>query len=107
MRTDEEASAQLVVLKALANPLRLQVLQWLKDPEAHFPPQKDGDLVVDGVCSDFIRDKLGLAASTTSRHLGVLTDAGLLIATRRRGWTFYRRNQAAIEKFAGDLEAAL
>ena len=26
------------------------ILAWLKDPQAHFPPQVDGDLVEDGVC---------------------------------------------------------
>lgn len=106
MRTSEKTN-RLVILKALANPMRLQVLEWLKDPEANFPPQTDGDLVTDGVCSDFIRDKLGLAASTASRHLSVLADAGLLIATRKRGWTFYRRDPIAIRDFARDLEAAL
>jgi len=42
------------VLKALANARRLEILNWLKDPRAHFPPQVDGDLVDDGVCSVFI-----------------------------------------------------
>ena len=35
---------------ALASPKRLQILEWLKDPRANFPPQRDGDLVEDGVC---------------------------------------------------------
>jgi ArsR family transcriptional regulator len=39
---------------ALASARRLQVLEWLKDPRAHFPPQRDGDLVDDGVCVCFI-----------------------------------------------------
>jgi ArsR family transcriptional regulator len=29
------------------------ILDWLRDPERHFPPQRDGDLVLDGVCSLF------------------------------------------------------
>ena len=37
-------------LRALANDRRLQILNWLKDPTKHFPPQVDGDLVKDGVC---------------------------------------------------------
>jgi|GEM_PF-3141255 len=37
--------------KVLASDKRLQILEWLRDPEAHFPPQQDGDLVTDGVCS--------------------------------------------------------
>ena len=46
------------VLKALANGRRLEILNWLKDPRAHFPPQADGDLVKDGVCGVFIAQKL-------------------------------------------------
>ena len=34
-----------VLIKALANDRRLDVLKWLKDPEANFPPQQYGDLV--------------------------------------------------------------
>ena len=38
------------VFKSLGHEKRLRILDWLKDPEKHFPPQKDGDLVEDGVC---------------------------------------------------------
>ncbi|HEY8736321.1 MAG TPA: transcriptional regulator, partial [Candidatus Dormibacteraeota bacterium] len=46
------------IVRALASEKRLQILEWLRDPTAHFPKQKDGDLVRDGVCSVFIADKL-------------------------------------------------
>ena len=45
-------------LRALANERRLQILEWLRDPEAHFPPQVEGDLVRDGVCGVLIARKL-------------------------------------------------
>ena len=35
------------IFKALASDRRLLILYWLKDPRAHFPPQRDGDLVAD------------------------------------------------------------
>ena len=55
-------------VKALASPVRLAILEYLKDPVANFPPQVDGHLLKDGVCADFIREKLGIAAATaTSR----------------------------------------
>ncbi len=107
MRTSERRAGSVRELKALASPVRLQVLAWLKDPAVHFPAQVDGDLVKDGVCADFLRDKLDLAASTTSRHLGLLTDAGFLVATRKKGWTYYRRNESFIEAFVGDLKGVL
>lgn len=95
------------VLKALASDTRLTVLEWLKNPVAHFPAQADGDLINDGVCADFIRAKLGIAAATASRHLTLLTAAGLLIGTREKGWTFYRRNDPAIRKFVKEIQANL
>lgn len=99
--------ATLRSLKALASPVRLAVLEYLKHPTRHFPAQVDGDLVTDGVCADFLRDKLAIAAATASRHLTLLTDAGLLVATRKKGWTFYRRDEAAIRRFAQRLGATL
>src|SRR3954469_21138691 len=84
------------VLKALGNDKRLAILRWLGDPVAHFPPQRDGDLVEDGVCSVFIADKLGVSAPTASGHLRLLTATGLLRAKRLRQWTFYRRVEARI-----------
>jgi DNA-binding transcriptional ArsR family regulator len=97
----------LPTLKAVASPVRLQVLSLLKDPVANFPPQIDGDLVDDGVCADFLRERLGIAAATASRHLTLLTEAGLLVATRKKGWTFYRRDEPAIRRFAEAIEAQL
>lgn len=84
------------VVKALANDRRLQVLAWLKHPRRHFPPQTEGDLVRDGVCGVFIADKLGVSAPTASEHLRILTQAGLLRATRIKQWTFYRRDEKRI-----------
>jgi DNA-binding transcriptional ArsR family regulator len=84
------------VLKALGNDKRVAVLGWLADPTRHFPPQRDGDLVTDGVCSVFIAEKLGVSAPTASEHLRVLTAAGLVTARRIRQWTFYKRDEARI-----------
>ena len=83
-------------LKAVANDRRLQILDWLKNPRAHFPPQVDGDLVDDGVCGAFIAEKLGVSQPTVSEHLKVLTQAGLLRSRRIKQWTFYKRDEDAI-----------
>lgn len=74
----------------------MQILEWLKDPEAHFRPQVDGDLVKDGVCGVLIAEKLGVSQPTVSEHLKVLTQAGLLRAKRIKQWTFYKRDEAVI-----------
>lgn len=83
-------------IRALANERRLQILEWLKDPVAHFPPQRDGDLVADGVCGVLIAEKLGVSAPTVSEHLKILAQSGLVDAKRLRQWTFYKRNEARI-----------
>lgn len=88
---------------ALANEKRLQILDWLKDPRAHFPPQTDGDLVEDGVCGVFIADKLGVSAPTLSEHMRILTEAGLVTPRRIKQWTFYRRNEAALAELKAQI----
>ena len=86
----------IVVVKALANERRLQILTWLKEPRGHFPPQVDGDLVRDGVCGVFIAEKLGVSPPTASEHLRVLTQAGLVRTKRIKQWTFYKRDEKRI-----------
>jgi DNA-binding transcriptional ArsR family regulator len=85
-------------LRALANDKRLSILEWLRDPRAHFPRQADGDLVEDGVCSASIAGKLGVSQPTASEHLNILTRAGLIRAKRIKQWTFYKRDE---ERIAG------
>jgi DNA-binding transcriptional ArsR family regulator len=86
------------VLRALASERRLLILEWLKDPRAHFRPQIDGDLVKDGVCGVLIAEKLGVSQPTVSEHLKVLSQVGLLRAKRIKQWTFYRRDEARIRE---------
>jgi DNA-binding transcriptional ArsR family regulator len=92
---------------ALASTRRLQVLEWLKDPQSHFPPQRDGDLVDDGVCVLFIADKLGVTQPTATSHLQRLARAGLVTSRRIGQWTFYKRDEEAItamkRRIAADL----
>src|SRR6202040_2561160 len=63
-------------LAALSSTRRLQILAWLKNPRAHFPPQAYGDLVKDGVCGVFIARKMRVSQPTASEHLKILQQAG-------------------------------
>jgi len=83
-------------LKALGNERRLQILDWLKDPRAHFSEQIDGDLVDDGVCGLLIAEKLAVSQPTLSEHMRILVQAELVIPKRIKQWTFYRRNEPRI-----------
>jgi DNA-binding transcriptional ArsR family regulator len=85
-----------VVLKAIANDRRLKILNWLRDPRAHFPPQVAGDLIADGVCGVFIARKLGVGQPTASEHLRILAQAGLVRGKRIKQWTFYKRDEKRI-----------
>jgi DNA-binding transcriptional ArsR family regulator len=85
-----------MVLRALANERRLQILDWLREPRKHFRAQADGDLVEDGVCGVLIAEKLGVSAPTLSEHMRVLTAAKLVRAKRVKQWTMYRRNESVI-----------
>ena len=95
------------VFRALASPKRLQILEWLRDPVAHFPPQRDGDLVDDGVCVIFIADKLGVTQPTATTHLQALARAGLVTSKRVGQWTFYKRDETAIRAFKDHLRDQL
>ena len=88
------------VFRVLANPSRLAILGWLKDPVAYFPAQVDGDLIADGVCGQSIADKLGISASTVSEHMRQLVGAGLVVPKRIKQWTFYRRDEERLRAIA-------
>jgi DNA-binding transcriptional ArsR family regulator len=98
---------RLETLQALANDRRLQILEWLKDPEANFRPQVDGDLVKDGVCAVLIAEKLDVSQPTLSEHMRVLCQAGLVQSKRIKQWTFYKRDERRIREFKRSITSDL
>ncbi len=70
-------------LKALADPLRLQVLEVLGGGER---------------CVCDLTAELGLAQSKLSFHLKVLKEAGLLTDRQEGRWIYYRLQSEAIEQ---------
>src|ERR1700730_15178694 len=94
-------------LKALGNDRRLTILNWLKDPRAHFRPQVDGDLVKDCVCALLLAEKLGITQATLSEHMRVLVQAELVVPKRIKQWTFYRRDEQRIRAIKTELVANL
>ena len=85
-------------MRALANERRLQILEWLREPVRHFPPQVDGDLARDGVCAALIAEKLGVSQPALSEHMKILVSAGLVRGKRIKQWTFYKRDEAEIRQ---------
>ena len=94
-------------LRALANERRLQVLDWLKDPRAHFREQVDGDLVDDGVCGLLIAEKLGVSQPTVTEHMKLLTEIGAVRAKRIKQWTFYMRDEERIRAIKSAIAEAV
>lgn len=95
------------ISQILSNKTRVNILKWLKDPEANFPPHKDIDHFDDGVCVGFIQDKTGLSQSTISTYLSAMQNANLIIPTRHGKWTYYRRNEVIIAQYIAALSKEL
>lgn len=94
--------------KALGNPARLQIMQWLKNPDTHFSsyePIADRELV--GVCVTHIQSKSGLAQSTVSSYMSTLERAGLVRSTRVGKWTHYRRDEERLALLARAIGTTL
>lgn len=82
------------VLKALAEPLRRQLVELLS---------------AEALCVCHLVQETGASQSLVSHHLRTLRDAGLVESERFRQWTYYRlrpETVAALETYAGALRTA-
>jgi ArsR family transcriptional regulator len=104
--TETTAAELLELCKALANPTRLRILGWLRDPEVHFEPQTDAMDEV-GVCVKQIQEKAGISQSTASQFMTTLQRAGLVKSQRIGPWTYYRRDEARVAELADLLRTEL
>jgi ArsR family transcriptional regulator, arsenate/arsenite/antimonite-responsive transcriptional repressor len=76
---DRDTAEELArLLKAVADPARLQLLALLRSHEG----------CEARVCD--LTDAVGLSQATVSHHLKVLADAGILRRERRGYWAWYR-----------------
>lgn len=91
--------------KALANPVRRQILQWLKEPQLHFPEQEHP--LTMGVCAGKIDQRSGLSQSTMSAHLATLQKAGLITSKKVGQWHFFLRNEDTLQEFLQYMNQAL
>ena len=89
------------IIKAIAHPLRREILQWLKAPQQYFAEQHHS--LENGVCAGQIDQRAGLSQSTVSAHLATLQRAGLITNRKVGQWHFFKRNEPAIEAFLARL----
>ncbi|HEY8608512.1 MAG TPA: metalloregulator ArsR/SmtB family transcription factor [Noviherbaspirillum sp.] len=94
-----------LVHKALANPLRREILAWLREPERHFSDQEHP--LDFGVCAGLIDRRAGLSQSTVSAHLATLQRAGLVTSRRIGQWIFFKRNETTIQAFLQQMQEGL
>ncbi|MEM7597752.1 MAG: metalloregulator ArsR/SmtB family transcription factor [Pseudomonadota bacterium] len=95
-----------LTISALNNPVRRQILEWLKD-RSNFPPALPEHADLDGVCVAYIQEKAKLSQSTISSYMSVLKQAGLVQSDRHGQWTFYRRDEDNIHRFLSAMQDEL
>ncbi|MDC2954888.1 helix-turn-helix domain-containing protein [Streptomyces gilvifuscus] len=92
------------MLRTPGGTLRQDILEWLKDPAAHFAPRPHGDPVEDGATADAVATKLGVPRAVARTHLDLLADLGLLRTRRNGQHTYYRRDEMRIAEVARMFE---
>ncbi|WP_369269199.1 ArsR family transcriptional regulator [Streptomyces sp. R11] len=92
------------MLRTPVSATRLDILEWLKDPVAHFPKRRHGDPVEDGVTADAVAAKLGVPRKVAEAHLGLLAGLGMLRTKRIRRRVYYRRDDMRIAEVARMFE---
>ena len=93
------------VLHAIADPTRRRILQALKEGEAEAKAQKA--LTGPCLCAGDIEERIRLKQPTISHHMAILTKAGLVEATKKGQWRWYRRNEKAIRLMVKTLRGKL
>lgn len=85
-------------LKALADPTRLRILEFLLDPvQTCCGPD-------DGVCSCDLETYLELTQPTVHHHMQILIEAGFVVGQRRGRWIHYALTPRAFRELATTLE---
>jgi len=90
--TQAQFEARAKVMKAMAHPSRLFILQQLSFGEH---------------CVCELRDMVGADLSTVSKHLSVLKNAGIVETQKRGVQVFYRLKVPCILNFMSCVEAVL
>jgi ArsR family transcriptional regulator, arsenate/arsenite/antimonite-responsive transcriptional repressor len=88
-------------LRAIADPTRRRILRALKEG-AVGKSGRDSCL-----CAGDVEERMQLTQPTISHHMTILTEAGLVEATKQGQWRWYRRNEKAIRDVVKTLRGNL
>lgn len=101
MKSDRLSDDRLdVVLKALASRQRRAIMRLLLENSARGPACCGNQ----EVCACKLSDRLGLAESTISHHMGVLKNAGLVTARKDGTWVYYSVQRNVLRQAAEAIE---
>lgn len=100
LATLSDTVAADAVFKALASSHRRDILAMLSDCD-----KESGKTCCapEELCACKISERLGLSGSTTSHHMSVLTEAGLVAARKDGVWTYYTLRRDALAAAAEAL----
>ena len=84
-------------LKALADPHRLTILNFLLEPIQSCCSRSEG------VCACDLETFLGLSQPAVSHHMKLLVQAGFINADKRGKWVYYDLKPAAFAALRGQL----
>jgi ArsR family transcriptional regulator len=92
-------------LHAIADPTRRRILQALKEGETETKSKTGG--AGPCLCAGDIEGRVRLSQPTISHHMAILTKAGLVEATKKGQWRWYRRDEKAIRLMVKALRGRL
>lgn len=94
-------------LHAIADPTRRRILQALRESRAAKVGEKSATGMESSLCAGDIEERIHLSQPTISHHMAILTKAGLVEATKKGQWRWYRRNEKAIRQVVKTLRGKL
>ena len=95
-------------LQAIADPTRRRILQALKQGETEAKAAGHNAGAIEAcLCAGDIEERVRLSQPTISHHMAILTKAGLVQATKKGQWRWYRRDEKAIRGMVKTLRGEI
>lgn len=91
-KTQARFEARARVIKAMAHPTRLYLVEVLAKDE---------------ICVQELTEKIGADISTVSRHLGVLKNAGIVERHKRGAQVYYKLGVPCVLNFFSCIESVM
>jgi ArsR family transcriptional regulator len=94
-------------LHAISDPTRRRILQALRQGQVEAKTIEHHAAMSPCLCAGDIEERVRLSQPTISHHMAILTKAGLVEATKKGQWRWYRRNEKAIRGIVKTLRGEL